>query len=101
MKGTKQRKSKDRLTLMIATAANGDKLPLAIISQAAKPACFKFCGGIPPMFYKNKKNGWFDRSIPVWWLNTVFWPYHIKNTEMSRWYCCLITVLLTLLIESL
>jgi hypothetical protein len=28
MKGTKQMKSKDQLTLMIATAAKGDKLPL-------------------------------------------------------------------------
>jgi hypothetical protein len=77
--GTKQMKSKDRLTLMVATAANGEKLPLAMIGKSAKPTCFKFCGGVPPMFYKNQKNAWFDRSITVWWLNTVFWPSHLKK----------------------
>ena len=64
---------------MVATAANGEKLPLAMIGKSAKPTCFKFCGGVPPMFYKNQKNAWFDRSITVWWLNTVFWPYHLKK----------------------
>jgi hypothetical protein len=57
----------------------GDKLPLAMIGKAAKPACFKFCKGLPPMFCKSQKNACFDRSITVWWLNTVFWPYHLKK----------------------
>jgi hypothetical protein len=50
---------------MFATPANGDKLPLAMIGKAAKPACFKFCRGVPTMFYKNQKNAWFDRSVTI------------------------------------
>jgi hypothetical protein len=50
-----------------------------MIGEAAKPTSFRFCGGIPPMFYKNQRNAWFDRSVTVWWLNTVFWPYHLKK----------------------
>jgi hypothetical protein len=31
------------------------------------------------MFYKNQRNAWFDKNITVWWLNTVFWPCHLKK----------------------
>jgi len=38
--GVKQMKSKDRITLMVAIAANGSKVPLSVVGKAKKLECF-------------------------------------------------------------
>jgi DDE superfamily endonuclease len=70
-------KDKNRITVMICTAANGSKVPLAVIGKAAKPTCFRLCENEePPIAYTHQKNSWFDKVITVWWINNVFIPSH-------------------------
>ncbi|MGH7954791.1 MAG: hypothetical protein ACREOZ_02400 [Gloeomargaritales cyanobacterium] len=80
-RGVKQMKSKDRVTLMVCTAANGEKLPLLMIGHSANPICFKYqCeNGRPPMSYTHQANAWFDRKITVEWINRVLWPHHLAH----------------------
>ena len=79
VKGVKQMKSKDRVTLMVCTSADGQKQPLAVIGKAMKPHCFALCDNKPPLPYKSQKNAWFDKNITRWWISNVFWPYHINK----------------------
>ena len=39
--GTKQMKDKTRVTLMVCTAADGTKVPLAMIGKSKRPKCFR------------------------------------------------------------
>ena len=39
-RGVKQMKSKERITLMVAIAADGSKVPLTIVGKAQQPECF-------------------------------------------------------------
>ena len=75
-RGCKRMKSKDRITMMIAIAANGDKLPLAVVGKTKNPRCFKLKPS--PLPYTHEKNAWFTQTITVWWILNVFWPYHLK-----------------------
>ena len=78
-KGVKQMKSKDRVTLMICTAADGTKVPLSIIGKANKPECFRLCENDKvPLAYKGQRNAWFDKEVTMWWLLHVFWPHHLR-----------------------
>jgi hypothetical protein len=80
-KGTKQMKDKARVTAMICTAADGFRLPVAIIGKAKKPVCFGLLqpGHSTPLPYKHQKNAWFDKDITIWWINNVFWPEHLQE----------------------
>jgi hypothetical protein len=40
--GCKQMKAKERLTIMVANAADGSKLPLVVIGKPFNPVCFKY-----------------------------------------------------------
>ena len=71
-------KSKDRITLMICTSADGKKVPLAVVGKSKKPHCFNLCDGKPPFPYINQANAWFDKPITLWWINCVFWPHHMS-----------------------
>jgi hypothetical protein len=31
------------------------------------------------MAYKDQLNAWFDREITIWWINHVFWPWHVRK----------------------
>lgn len=75
--GTKQMKDKTRVTLMVCTAADGTKVPLAMIGKSKTPVCFTLCeNGKPPMAYMNQQNAWFDQNITLWWINKVFCKHH-------------------------
>ena len=52
--GAKQMKDKNRITLMVCTAASGRKVALSIIGKAKNPLCFTH---LPkkPMPYRNQK----------------------------------------------
>ena len=80
-KGTKQMTDKTRVTLMICTAADGFKVPIALIGKSKKPTCFELIqpGKRTPLPYKHQKNAWFDKQITIWWIDNVFWPEHLKR----------------------
>jgi hypothetical protein len=80
--GVKQMKSKDRVTIMVCIAADGSKIPLSIIGKSKTPECFRHeldNPSEPPMAYKDQSNAWFDREITIWWINHVFWPWHVRK----------------------
>jgi hypothetical protein len=79
-RGVKQMKSKDRITLMVATSGVGGKIPLFMVSKAKAPECFRLCqGNKPPMAYHHQANAWFDKEVTIVWINTVLWPWHLKH----------------------
>ena len=45
------------------------------------PSCFRLLDprAGPPLPYKEQKNAWFDKSITLWWINSVFWPGHLRK----------------------
>ena len=52
--GVKQMKDKTRVTLMLCTAADGSKVPLAVVGKSKKPMCFREVrNGMPPIPYTN------------------------------------------------
>ena len=74
-------KSKDHVTMMVCSSAcKGTKAPLALIGKANKPKCFQLCPNeTPPLPYKGQSNAWFDKNIMMWWIWSVFWPFHLKE----------------------
>ena len=74
-------KDKTRLTLMVCTAANGEKFPLAIVGKPKTPHCFRLLAdpGNTPIPYTNQSNAWFDKFITVWWIKHIFWPEHLRR----------------------
>jgi len=87
-RGVKQMKSKDRVTLMVATSASGKKIPLYMVGKSKKPECFRLCGYKLPMAYKDQSHAWFDKDITLHWINTVLWPWHLK--EHGNLHCLLL-----------
>jgi len=79
LKGAKQMKSKDRVTLMVAIGADGGKVPLYVVGRSKKPLCFSLCDNKPPIPYTNQANAWFDKKVFLDWVNKVFWPHHLKT----------------------
>ena len=79
-------KDKTRLTLMICTTANGDKIPIAVVGKSAQPRCFRDQDIALP--YTNQSNAWFDKNITKWWLDHVLLPYHF--TKHGRGVPCLL-----------
>jgi DDE superfamily endonuclease len=75
--GCKQMKDKSRITVMLCTAADESKVPLAVVGKAKKPSCFSL--GDPPLPYHHQANAWFDRDVKLWWILTVFWPHHVRT----------------------
>jgi hypothetical protein len=75
-------KSKDHVTIMVCITADGSKVPLSLIGKAKTPECFRHeleDPSNPPMPYKDQSNAWFDREISIWWINHVFWPWHVRK----------------------
>ena len=65
-RGVKLMKSKDRLTLMVATAADGTKCPLYSVGKSAVPESVRrLNGGKFPIAYTHQKNAWFDKYVMV------------------------------------
>ena len=76
-------KDKSRITIMVCTSADSKKCPLAIIGKRKSPYCFRLANGKLPIKYKDQVNAWFDGNITVWWINNVFWPWHVdKNGDV-------------------
>jgi len=66
--------SKERITIMPCTNANGKhKLPLMIIGKSKNPRCFKNVT-FPPMHYRSSKNAWQTRTLFHEWFSEIFLP---------------------------
>ena len=79
--GTKMMKDKNRVTIMVCTAGNGDKLPLAIIGKPKDPVCFRLLHdkNNTPIPYIHQVNAWFDKHVTAWWIKHVLLPEHHKR----------------------
>ena len=79
VRGCKSMRSKDRVTVMVCTAADGSKVPLCLVGKSQNPHCFRLRPGGCPIPYTHQKKAWFTIKVTVWWINHVFWPYHLKK----------------------
>jgi hypothetical protein len=79
--GAKEMKDKNRLTVMIASAADGSKVPLSIVGKPKNPKCFELCENPkkPPIAYFNQDNAYFTREVTAWWIKNVFLPHHNRK----------------------
>jgi len=72
-RGTKAMKSKDRVTLVLACNATGShKLPVAMISKAKKPLCFKPLRRDCRLPFFSEQSAWMDGIVFKSWFVTVF-----------------------------
>ena len=60
--------------MMVAIAANGDKLPLAIVGKSKNPRCFSL--KLSPLPYHSQDKARFNLKVTIWWIKEVFWKYH-------------------------
>mmetsp|Transcript_18304 Transcript_18304/g.42771 ORF Transcript_18304/g.42771 Transcript_18304/m.42771 type:complete len:123 (+) Transcript_18304:260-628(+) len=67
-------KDKKRVTLMVCTGANGDKVPWLLL-DLLQTQCASFFVTSPTLPYTNQRKAWFDKNVTVWWINEVFSPY--------------------------
>jgi len=90
-RGVKAMKSKERVTVMITTSAEGDKVPLTVVGKAAKPECFRNLPGKTktPLPYTNQKSAWFEKYVMEWYLKEVFWKHFMKVHSPDQ-HCILI-----------
>ena len=87
IRGTKQMKDKQRITLMICTSASGSKLPICVVGKSEMPKCFK--DNHVPLPYTNQTNAWFDRNVTRWWIQNVLLRFHDK-THGRGTPCCIL-----------
>uniref|UniRef100_A0A8C4QLX5 HTH CENPB-type domain-containing protein n=1 Tax=Eptatretus burgeri TaxID=7764 RepID=A0A8C4QLX5_EPTBU len=74
------KKSKERVTLMFATNADGsEKYRLTMIGKFQKPRCFKNVSQLPVDYYA-QKNAWMDRYVFKQWLE----KFDHKMTRQGR-----------------
>ena len=71
-------KSKDRITLIICTSADGKQVPLDVVGKSKKLHCFNLCGGKTPFPYINQEKAWFNKPITLWWISFVFWTHYMS-----------------------
>ena len=67
-------KDKERITLMLCTAADGSKCPGFVVGTAKRPKCFDLSPTIP-MGYTHQKCAWFDHTVMLTWINDVLMPW--------------------------
>lgn len=73
IRGVKQMKDKNRITIMVCTAASGKKMPLLVVGSAKTPNCFALTKKLP-CAYTNQDKSWFDRKVMLHWLSHVMAP---------------------------
>ena len=71
-------KEKSRMTAMICTVNNGEKLPIGIFGKPNKSICFRLVT-ILHIPYINQHNTWFDSNVTVWWINNVYWHWPMNH----------------------
>ena len=87
----------ERITLMVCTAADGTKVPLAAVGKPKtafdsignedenggdseeKEAEEQKTTKEPPIPYTCQEHAWFDQESTLWWIQNVFWPFHVAQ----------------------
>ena len=80
IKGTKAMKDKDRITVMVCTSSEGEKVPLAYVGKSNAPRCFR--DQHPVQHYTANKKAWFNKRTTEWWFSLVFAPYLMINSDL-------------------
>ncbi|XP_065196846.1 tigger transposable element-derived protein 4-like [Sycon ciliatum] len=62
--------AKDRVTVLVATSADGEKLPLYVIGKSKRPHCFRGVLNIPVEYEANKK-AWMTGQLFEQWCNRL------------------------------
>jgi len=75
VRGTKDMKAQDRITLVLACNATGSpKIPVAMIGKAKQPKFFKPPRDRCPLPYFSQPSAWMDADMLKSWFETVFVP---------------------------
>ncbi|EGD82214.1 hypothetical protein PTSG_11939 [Salpingoeca rosetta] len=61
VRGVKQMAAKARLTIMTATSAAGEKVPLFSVGKSRRPMCLR--DDFPPVRYTSQASAWFDTDM--------------------------------------
>ena len=79
--GVKQMKDTTRVTLMVCTTEDGNKVPLAVVGKPKKLMCFRVQtrNGLSPVPCIYQRNDWLDQTIIIWWIGVVLWLYHLNH----------------------
>ena len=62
--------SKNRITGLVCSNAEGDKMPLLIIGKSKVPRCFKHVKSLP-CTYRNQTKAWMNSDIFEAWVKTI------------------------------
>ena len=62
---------KDRVTLMLCTNANGDKLPILVIGKAKNPRAL-VGKTLKSVTYTHQTKAWMTSTIATLWFRTIF-----------------------------
>jgi hypothetical protein len=69
---TSGKNSKERLTVLLACSAEGEKLKPLVIGKSTNPRCFRgYQRHSLPVIYKNNKKSWMTSTIFQEWINTI------------------------------
>jgi len=81
VRGTKNMKSKDHVTLYVSTNSTGSwKVPLAMIGSSKNPWCFGKDLQKSKFKYFDQNKAWSDTKMYKRWFYEVFLPHvHSKN----------------------
>ena len=74
-------KGETQVTVMVCTAVDRWRAPIAFLGKVKTPHCFKLLpdGKLTPLPYKGQHNSHFEKDISIWWINNVFLPEHLKR----------------------
>jgi hypothetical protein len=75
---TEPRRSRDRVGLLVCTAANGQRVPLAAVARtdAHADAVRLLDGDALPIPCHGQSHAWVTLESFEWWIWEVFWPHH-------------------------
>jgi len=84
VRGTESLKSKDRVTLYIATNATGSqKVPLSMIGNSKNTRCFRQKQEKRKLRYFDQSKDWSNTCTFTCWFHEVFLP-HIQSTTKDK-----------------
>ena len=72
------KKSKDRISVLLACSAAGEKLKPFVIGQSARPRCFRKLTNplCLPVMYESNRKAWITSNLFKQWLNNKMVIYH-------------------------
>ena len=81
-KCTEGKKSKVRVTKMVAPSATGEKLPIYIVSKSKNPRCFQDFKHLPCQCVAQKKN-WMNSQIIEGWVRKLDQKFRVDERKIA------------------